>query len=83
MGLFLSVYDASGNAQKRDIAIILSELNFNNRFFVSDENKKETKTNLEKLLVEINKRITSDTDPISSLISKHFIENVKELIDNI
>ena len=83
MGLFLSVYDASGHAQKRDIAIILSELNFNNRFFVSDENKKETKTNLEKLLVEINKRITSDTDPISSLISKHFIENVKELIDNI
>lgn len=83
LNLFLSVYDVSSNAQKRDVAIILSELDFNNRFLVNAENKKETKINLEKLLAELDKRSTSNPDPISNLISKHFIKSVKELIDNI
>ena len=78
--LFLSAYKCSNNSKKRELAVVLYYLDFNNRYYSSNENKKNTIENLKLLIEAVGEIIKADTDQISVIISKHLIKNINEVI---
>lgn len=80
LDLFISRYDSSDNSKKRDLALSFLKLHFDDPKYSNDDNKVESKTNIETLKHILGERQKSGKDQITIAIETSFIKEIDSLL---
>lgn len=80
--LFIATYNNSLNGDKRELCLVLKEINFNNSLYSSQDETKITIKNFKLLVQELDNQIEANTDQMAVAIAKAFKGLLEEKISS-
>jgi len=83
LALFVSSYQSRVNSTKRELALMLLDLNFSDPMFSHSEDMRVSITNLNTLVKKLKQLNKNETDQMTIVINNHFINHMKEIISTL